>query len=137
MLELGIHLLNIFEAIHDSGLVYNDLKLDNILLDMCENLPDNKKNSFENCFENLHLNLIDFGLISRWQNPQTNQHLSEDKINYFKGNIYFASEFKFKYLRSSRRDDLHSLTYLLIYLLNDCKIPALDSLKYLSVKANN
>ena len=134
VLNLGIHLLNILEAIHDSGLVYNDLKLDNILLDMCENLPKISKKSFENCFENLHLNLIDFGLVSHWQNPKTSEHYPEQMVNYFRGNIYFASCYKFEYLRASRRDDLHSLTYLLIYLLNDCQIPALDELKHLSLK---
>jgi len=34
--HLGVHLLNILEAVHEAGLVYNDLKLDNILLDYGE-----------------------------------------------------------------------------------------------------
>ena len=30
--QLGIRLIDIFERIHDAGLIYNDLKLDNILV---------------------------------------------------------------------------------------------------------
>ena len=63
--HLGIHLLNILEAIHEAGLVYNDLKLDNILLDFGENIQKIVK-PHQNCFKNLHLNVIDFGLVSNW-----------------------------------------------------------------------
>ena len=31
--SLGIQLLNVFEQVHTAGYVFNDLKLDNILLD--------------------------------------------------------------------------------------------------------
>ena len=31
--SLGIQLLNIFEQIHEAGFVYNDLKLDNLMID--------------------------------------------------------------------------------------------------------
>ena len=64
--NLGVHLLDILETIHESGLIYNDLKLDNILLDMGEHIPYDLK-IWDNCFENLHLNLIDFGLASNWK----------------------------------------------------------------------
>ena len=66
--HLCLHLLNLLEVIHDAGLVYNDLKCDNILLDHGEQLPNLSKNAYVNCFENVHLNLIDFGLCSNWRN---------------------------------------------------------------------
>ena len=36
--SLGIQLVTIFEKLHDSGYVYNDLKLDNLLLDFSANM---------------------------------------------------------------------------------------------------
>ena len=63
---LGVHLLNILEAVHEAGLVYNDLKLDNILLNYGEELLKMKA-PHQNCFKNLHLNVIDFGLVSNWK----------------------------------------------------------------------
>lgn len=32
VLNLGLQMVNFLEAVHESGFVYNDLKLDNILL---------------------------------------------------------------------------------------------------------
>ena len=48
--SLAIQLLNIFEQIHEAGFVYNDLKLDNLMVDrnfnlqqieQCNNKPTN------------------------------------------------------------------------------------------------
>ena len=120
------HLLNLLEVIHDADMVYNDLKFDNILLDYGEQLPKISQNTYTNCFQNVHLNLIDFGLASNWKNLKTGQHHEDEKVSYFKGNIYFASANKMMYRRPSRQDDLHSLVYLMIYIINEGNIPQLD-----------
>ena len=44
------------------------------------------------------------------------------------GNVYFSSVNQMSYNSPSRRDDLHSLVYLLIYLANRCSIPAIDAI---------
>ena len=37
--NLGLKLLDILELIHSSGYVYNDLKLENIVIDLKDELP--------------------------------------------------------------------------------------------------
>ena len=63
---------------HESGFVYNDLKTDNLMIGMSDK---NKCSS---------LKLIDFGLANRYLDKKQN-HISQDKLNYFKGNRIFAS----------------------------------------------
>ena len=46
--NLGLQILCILEQIHNSGYIYNDLKLDNILLGFGQKLPADC--SFGNCF---------------------------------------------------------------------------------------
>lgn len=53
---IGINLLNLFESIHNNGYVYNDLKLDNILV-------GDKDSSIESLSK---ITLIDFGLCSSY-----------------------------------------------------------------------
>ena len=61
--SFGIQLINILEKIHRAGFVYNDLKLDNLLLD-----PDiNEEYLFtteDNIFETVNINIIDFGFAT-------------------------------------------------------------------------
>ena len=59
--------MNIIEIIHESGIIYNDLKPDNILLSFGQKVPDtNSHNIHDDIFENVDLNLIDFGLATEW-----------------------------------------------------------------------
>jgi casein kinase 1 len=61
--------------------------------------------------------LIDFGLCSRYIDDQ-GQHVPRKQTNIFKGNLVFGSKNAFKGQSLSRRDDLISLAYLLIYLVD-------------------
>ena len=72
--HLGLKMLNILELIHKSGLVYNDLKPDNILIGYGQSLVDCSNKSTENIFAKVDLHLIDFGLASHWCDPQTGKH---------------------------------------------------------------
>ena len=47
-------------------------------------------------------------------------------MNTFRGNTLFASVNQLKFKRTSRRDDLQSLFYLLVCLLHGGKIPGYD-----------
>jgi len=49
-------------------------------------------------------------------------HIKNSKVQYFEGNLVFASKNAFNLQTLSRRDDVISLAYLLIYLLEG-KLP--------------
>lgn len=62
--------------------------------------------------------LTDFGLATRWKDSKTGKHIKQSELSCFGGNLYFASVNQLQFLRTSRRDDLHSLMYMMIYLMN-------------------
>lgn len=61
--------------------------------------------------------MIDFGLSQHFIN-KCNEHIKDNKPSNFKGSLLFASKNAHQYVKTSRRDDLISLVYLLIYLLD-------------------
>lgn len=102
--QIGIKLIEIIKQIHDIGYVYNDLKLDNILIgDQHSNL-----NSMH------EIKLIDFGFATKFVD-QNGNHLKLDK-QPFRGNMAFCSKNAMNFETQSRRDDLISLNYILLYL---------------------
>lgn len=101
ILHIGALLLDIFEHTHRGGYVHRDLKPDNVLL-------GRKKNQAP-------LYLIDFGLARKYMNTKTNQHSSYSENVLFKGNLIFCSKYSLVGVSPSRRDDIESLAYLLIY----------------------
>jgi hypothetical protein len=67
--------------------------------------------------------LIDFGFSDTFLATDGN-HVDENcKTNQFKGNMLFSSVRQLSFMKTSRRDDLISLCYLLVYLLNKQKFP--------------
>ena len=73
----------------------------------------------------LRVFLIDFGMASSYLNEK-GEHLPNNEIPYFQGNLGFASVNTLNFKRSSRKDDLMSLCYLLVTLLNGGLLPCLD-----------
>jgi len=102
---IGIKLLEIIEKIHEAGYTYNDLKLDNILV------GDNSQEE-----HSLHeIRLVDFGFAARYMTKE-GHHIPQDEVDVFRSNMIFATVNQFDFKVTSRRDDLQSLCYLLIYL---------------------
>lgn len=87
------------------GYVYNDLKLENIMI--------TSKNE---------IRLIDFGFAKKYVDSN-GAHMKKKNSNVFHGNMMFATLSQFEFETTSRKDDLISLCYLMIYLLNDGKVP--------------
>ena len=116
---MALQLLNIFEVVHESGYVYNDLKLHNILLDndVKPAVSRHHNNSHQNIFEKVNLNIIDFGLSTKWIDPSTGKHIDKGWAELFRGNMYFSSVNLLSFKTPSRRDDLCSLAYLVIFML--------------------
>ena len=96
--------------IHESGYTFNDIKLDNILIGLPSTFAAHK--------EYLHkIKMIDFGLAQKFVDSE-GKHIPEVRERFFQGNLIFASKYCFNLVTHSRRDDLISLSYMLLYLID-------------------
>jgi len=72
--------------------------------------------------------IVDFGFVSKYTDKKSGEHLKVKYVDLFRGNFLFASQNQLDFKLTSRRDDLISLFYLLVYLLHDGHIPKLQIL---------
>lgn len=93
------------------GFVHNDLKPENLVA----GLDDPNR-----------VYLIDFGLASLWRDVDSNCHVSKKQLFVFQGNFKFATKNQCGGLRTSRRDDIQSTFFILLFLLNVVKLPWMD-----------
>lgn len=98
VLQIGINVLNILTKIHDNGFIHRDIKPENFLLTL------NKPRKVV---------LIDFGISKPYL--INNQHIEFKRKNKFLGTLNFASINTHNFCEQSRRDDLESVAYMLIY----------------------
>ena len=101
MLMAGIQIINIIKYIHSKNILHLDIKPHNFLV--------GNPNNFI-------IYIIDFGLAKNYRSSRTGKHSQFSKNNYFNGNICFSSVNTMKGYEPSRRDDLESIGYMLIYL---------------------
>ncbi|WCJ40853.1 Protein kinase family protein [Euphorbia peplus] len=103
---IGIEAISILEQMHIRGYVHGDVKPENFLLGR-PGSPDEKK-----------LFLVDLGLATKWKNASTGRHIDYDqRPDVFRGTVRYASVHAHLGRTASRRDDLESLAYTLIFLL--------------------
>ncbi|KAJ7951723.1 putative Casein kinase [Quillaja saponaria] len=103
---IAIEAISILEKMHSRGYVHGDVKPENFLLGP-PGTPDEKK-----------LFLVDLGLASRWRDSTTGFHVEYDqRPDVFRGTVRYASVHAHLGRTGSRRDDLESLAYTLIFLL--------------------
>ena len=81
--HLGLQLLDVLQLIHDSGYVYNDLKFENIVIGINDQILDQSKCPMDNIFRNVDLNLIDFGLATNWLDLKTGKHVEKSLVEFF------------------------------------------------------
>ena len=99
---IGKQILDRLEWIHSNNIIYRDIKPDNFLIGI--NDPD-------------VIYIIDFGLCKKYRSSKTGKHILPKKTGTISGTIKYLSSNVLKGRESSRRDDLISLGYMLIYLL--------------------
>lgn len=103
---IAVESISILEKMHSRGYVHGDVKPENFLLGQ-PGTPDEKK-----------LFLVDLGLATKWKDTATGQHVDYDqRPDVFRGTVRYASVHAHLGRTASRRDDLESLAYTLIFLL--------------------
>lgn len=99
---IGLQMLDIIEFVHSRDIIHRDIKPDNFLLGL------NQKQS--------QVYLIDFGLAKKFVNNNIHIPMKENKT--LTGTCRYVSINTHLGLEQSRRDDLESLSYCLLYFLN-------------------
>jgi casein kinase 1 len=102
---IAIELISILEGIHSRSCVHRDLK------------PDNVLTSLEAPRGTPTLVLIDYGLSNKFRGEVSKKHIPFQVNCSFVGTSRFASINCHQGIAFSRRDDLESLGYTLVYLL--------------------
>lgn len=66
--------------------------------------------------------LIDYGYASKYNDPDGN-HFENEELDTFRGNLFFASLNQLNFESPCRKNDLLSLCYFMLYMLNGLKMP--------------
>ncbi|XP_047309217.1 casein kinase 1-like protein HD16 [Impatiens glandulifera] len=102
---IAVESLSILEKIHAKGYVHGDVKPENFLLGQPSTAQEKK------------LFLVDLGLATKWRDSTSGNHVSYDqRPDLFRGTVRYASAHAHLGRTASRRDDLESLAYTLIFL---------------------
>ena len=100
---LAFQMMNILQSIHDKHIIHRDIKPDNFVMGNGEN--------------NAHLYIIDFGLAKKFRSSRTLVQYPYIKKKKLTGTARYASIHALEEYEQSRRDDLESVGYVLLYFL--------------------
>ena len=105
---IAIQLIDRLEYIHSKYIIHRDIKPENILID-----EETKKIIY----------LIDFGLAKKYRSARSGRHIKFTIPRRLTGTARYASTNALRGTEQSRRDDLESLGYVLIYLARKGYLP--------------
>jgi len=99
---LADQMMQRMEFVHRKQLIHRDIKPENFVMGLVEKAH--------------HLHLIDFGLSKRYWDTRTSQHIPYKEGKPLTGTARYCSVNTHLGIEQSRRDDLESIGYLLLYL---------------------
>ena len=100
---LGYQMVNILQYIHDRHIIHRDIKPDNFVMGAKE--------------DNAKLYILDFGLAKKYRSSRTLIQYPYIKKKKLTGTARYASIHALEAYEQSRRDDLESIGYVLMYFL--------------------
>ena len=100
---LGYQMVNILQYIHDRHIIHRDIKPDNFVMGTKE--------------DNAKLYILDFGLAKKYRSSRTLVQYPYIKKKKLTGTARYASIHALEAYEQSRRDDLESVGYVLMYFL--------------------
>ena len=104
---MAIQIIERIQWVHSQKIIHRDIKPDNFLIGLDD--------------PNI-IYLIDFGLSKKYRSSITGNHIKCTRIKKFVGSLRYASINALRLREQSRRDDLESIGYMLIYLIKG-KLP--------------
>ena len=100
---IGIQVIDRLEHIHSKFIIHRDIKPDNFVIGKNEN--------------NKTIFLIDYGLAKKYRSSRTMKHIEFRLTRRLTGTARYASINALRGGEQSRRDDLESTAYMLLYFL--------------------
>jgi serine/threonine protein kinase len=104
-LLIALQLLNHLEFIHSKGIVHRDIKPANLLV------------SSNDGFGTTCIYLVDFGLSKRIFDSKTGHHVPNAQYRGVTGTLRYMGVHAHQSQEASRRDDLQSLAYMLLFFV--------------------
>ena len=99
---IAIQIIERIQWVHCRKIIHRDIKPDNFLIGLTDPFI---------------IYLIDFGLSKKYQSSTTGKHIKYTKLKKFTGTPLFGSVNALMCMEQSRKDDLESIGYMLIYFM--------------------
>ena len=100
---LGYQMISVLQFIHDRHIIHRDIKPDNFVMGYSD--------------KNARLYLLDFGLAKKYRSSKTLIQYPYIKKKKLTGTARYASIHALEEMEQSRRDDLESAGYVMMYFL--------------------